>query len=369
MGRSAMEETRMNRTNISALLCGVTLSACDLPPPPPRPTPEEIARAKAERDAATARAAAEQRFRQHVERREYLIAANAVLSDHLFGDGKRASEIAKLLGQHAGTIEGANAPDRCLGYSQLARFAKRVNLDHEVAQRYAASALHACVVIENLDVVANGALLAKEFNADPDLQWRAAARVWSLRIKESGWPNQAANAQAFVNEFPLSGSLANAAYAVATERGDWNAARLIAERGQLPEEQFRAARGKEIEELVATAIRARDDQRLLQLNLEAPGYVDASVVRTVAARVVAELIEKGQPGEAYSLAITHGLPVEDAKRAADAFFAAAIKVRKFSMARVMPDGTLIIVERPPAPAPAASPAPTTQFEGGGGHGR
>ncbi len=346
-------------------LCGLINAACDLPAPP---TQEQLAQREAQAAAAKAREEAETRFRQYVAQKHYLTAANAALNDHLFEGQALVGQIHRLLDSHAGEIEGAAPLERFQGYGSLARLAKRAGLPDDVVQRYAAAAFRAGAGVDNLVVVAAAVRLAREFDVESDARWRTAARTWALRIEQQGWPD--ANAQAFVSEFPLAGNLATTAFEAAMERGRWKAARMIAERAQFGEQQFRAARTKEVEELVATAIRARDDQRLLQLNLEAPGYVDASVVRTVATRVVAKLIDEGEPMEAYGLALAHGLDASHAKRAADVIFDRALKAGTFAVARQMPDGSFVIVERVPPPSPTPSPSsPSSQFEGGGIPGR
>ncbi|MDO8621825.1 MAG: hypothetical protein Q7R80_01180 [bacterium] len=363
----------LNRWLISMMVCCALSAACVQEHQYQQPDPAEQAAAaeRAAREKATAaeRAAAEQRFRDRVAAKDYIAAAQTLINALLIKDDKDRSEVTKLLALHAGTFENGTPEVRCGGYEHLARVAKQADLKEEVRQRYATSALHACVAVEDLDRVMNGALLAEEFNVELDLRWRAAARVWANRVDLPAWPD--AKATAFVAQFPLTSGMATAAYTAASELGRWKAARMIAERAQLGEELFRSARTKEVEELVAEKIRAHNDQGLLQLNLEAPGYVDASVVKTVAARVVTKLIEEGDAGEAYSLALAHGLDVEYAKRAADALFTVAIKQRAFSFARQMPDGTFIIVEQPPPPpTPPATPNPTSlspQFGYTGGH--
>ncbi|MDP3771207.1 MAG: hypothetical protein Q8R16_02830 [bacterium] len=365
----------LNRWLVSMMACCALSAACLPEHQYQRPDPAEqkaaAARAAKERAAAAARAAVEQRFRDQVDAKQYIDAAQTLISELLVKDDKDRAEVTKLLAMYAGTFESGTPDVRCGGYEHLARVAKQAGLKEkeDVGQRYATSALRACVAVEDLDRVMSGALLAEEFNIELDLRWRAAARVWANRIDLPAWPD--AKATAFVAQFPLTSGMATAAYTAASELGRWKAARMIAERAQLGEELFRAVRTKEIEELVAEKIRAHNDQGLLQLNLEAPGYVDASVVKTVAARVVTKLIEEGDAGEAYSLALAHGLDVEYAKRAADALFTAAIKQRAFSFARQMPDGTFIIVEQPPPPptppATPSTPSPPTQFGYGGGH--
>ena len=343
---------------VSWLVCGVVIAACDpnFPPEPP-PTPEEQAKA-----AADARSKAETQFRELVSHKEYVVAAQLALSERLFDDKQRPTEVRKLIASRAGEVEGmAHYLDRMNAYGELAGLVRKAELPMDLAQQYAASAFRSGATIDNLDVVQNAVLHAKEFDVEAELRQRAAARVWAMRIDHDGWP--APGTQSFVDQFPLSGGFASTAYSTAMDLGRWKAARMIAERARLGDELFHAARTKEVEELVAAAIRARDDQRLLQINLEAPGYVDASVVKTVASYVVGKLIAEGKPGEAYGLALAHGLDVSDAKRAADAFFSAAIKKRTFSLARQMPDGTFIIVEQPPPPPPVpATRTPSPQFE-------
>jgi hypothetical protein len=337
-----------------ATLIGAFSTACDLPP---APTPEQRAAAEAREKADKARAEAEARLHQYVKGKQYLEAVNAILNDRLFEGEERATKIRGLLDSHAGTIEGAPPLDRFRDYGMLARLAKRANLADAVVRQYATSAFRAGASVDNPSTMAYAALLAREFDVELDGYWRAAARVWALRVDLSGWPD--AEAQAFVTAFPLTGNLATTAFDAAMEAGRWKAARMIAERAQLSEQQFRAARAKEVEDLVAAAIQAQDDQRLLAISLEAPGFVDATVVKTVAARVVGKLLEEGKPMEAYGLAVVHGLDASDAKRAADVIFDRALKAGAFAIARQMPDGSFIIVERvPPPPVPPPAPSPT-----------
>lgn len=357
----------LNRWLIATILCGAFGAACDLPPPSTPPTPEQQAAAEAKEEAAKQKAAAEVRLREYVAQKQYFQAANVVLNYRLFEDKERVKQIRQFLDAHAGTIEGAAPLVRFQEYAALARLAKRAELPDDAVKRYAASAFRAGASVDDLTVVASAALFAREFDVELDQYWRAAARVWALRIDWGGWPN--ANAQAFIASFPLNGNLATTAFDAAMEIGHWKAARMIAERAQLGEQQFRTARAKEIEWYVASTIRARDDQRLLALSLEAPGYVDATVIRTVAARVVAKLLEEGKPMEAYGLAVVYGLDPSDAKRAADIIFDRALKAGTFAIARQMPDGTFVVVERvpPPPTAPATNTASTrvNDFEGGG----
>ncbi|MDO8598529.1 MAG: hypothetical protein Q7S02_00285 [bacterium] len=340
----------MIRRLILTLCCAVVSigANCEIPQPPTPPTPEE-----------QARTAAEQQFRDHVDAKHYLMAAEYAVSERLFDDPRRAEEVTKLLSAYAGELEASSAPDRLVGFAKTARLAKRAGLPDSMLQSHATAAFHAGVALNDAESLAKAALIAKEFDVVLDDRWRAAAQVWVLTI-EGGAPSEKV-VPAFVNQFPLSGGLADVAFSAAMELGRWRAARMIAERAQLPEEKFRAARTKEIEELLAQAIHDRNDQRILDLSLEAPSYVDATVLRTVAARVVTKLLEEQRPGDAYALAIAHNLDGDHAKHAADAFFAAAIKKRAYSLARQMPDGTFIIVNLPPAPPPAtptkAAPAP------------
>lgn len=354
----------LNRRLIATTLIGVLNVSCskaEYPYQQPDPV-EQAARAR--------RTELEQRYRNLREAGQHLAAAQILVDEQLIDDDKDREELARHLASHAGAIEGADPLARFGGYTTLARLAKRAELPDDVVKRYAASAFRAGVGVDNPAIVANAALIARVHDVELDGYWRAAARVWALRIEQAGWPD--AEAQAFITVFPLSGNLATTAFDAAMELGRWKAARMIAERAQLGEQQFRAARAKEVEDLVAAAIQARDDQRLLALSLEAPGFVDPTVIRTVTARVVAKLLEEGYPGEAYALTLDHGLDVVDAKRAADAFFAAAIKARTFSLARQMPDGSLLIVTiervRPAPTAPATNTASSrvNDFEGGGG---
>lgn len=361
---------------MSIVCCGM-LAACDpydYQRPTPPPTPEEQAAA-----AVEAKKKAEALFNAMVSRKEHVAAAHFVLNERLFDDKRREKEIRALIAARSGEVEGmVHHLERMNGYGELARLVKKAGLPMELAQQYAASALRAGVAVDDLDVVQNAVLHAAEFDVELELRQRAATRVWAMQIDLEGWPKP--GAQTFVDRFPLSGGFGLAAYTTAMDLGRWKAARMIAERAQLSEEQFRAARTKEIEDLVAVAIRAQDDQRLLQLDLEAPGYVNTPVVRSVAARVVAQLIEDRRPGEAYALALAHGLDIEHARRAADAFFAQAIKGRSFSLARQMLDGTFIIVDQhplspntPPTVAPSSARmnvgrngVPSPQFENTGG---
>lgn len=373
----------LNRLLVSMMVCCALSAACErdysyaIQQPDPAEQKAAAARAAKERMAAKAVAKAEERFREMVSRKEHVAAAHFVLNERLFDDRRREKEVRALIAARSGEVEGmVHHLERMNGYGELAHLVKKAGLPMELAQQYAASAFRAGVAVDSLDVVQNAVLHAAEFDVELELRQRAATRVWAMQIDREGWPKP--GSQTFVDRFPLSGGFGLAAYTTAMDLGRWKAARMIAERAQLSEEQFRAARTKEIEELVATAIRARDDQRLLQLNLEAPGYVGEPVVRSVATRVVAKLLEEGLPGEAYAQAIAHGLDMEHVKRAADAFFAAAIKTRTFSLARQMPDGTFIIVERPPPPpTPPAAPSaarmnvdgngtPSRQFENTGG---
>lgn len=334
----------MIRRLILTLCCAVVGvgANCEVPQQPQPPTPEE-----------KARTAAEQQLRDHVAAKHYLLAAEHTVNERLFDDQRRTEEVTKLLSTYAGELEASGAQDRLVGFSRIARLAKRAGLPDAVVQSHASSAFHAGISVNDAEALARAALIAKEFDVNLEDRWRAAARVWVLTI--DGEPLSEKVAPAFVNQFPLSGGLADVACSAAMELGRWRAARMIAERAQLSEEKFRAARTKEVEDLLAQAIHDRNDQRILELSLEAPGYVDTTVLRTVAARVVTKLIEEQRPGDAYALAIAHNLDGDHAKHAADAFFAAAIKQRAYSLARQMPDGTLIIVNLPPAP-PSAPPA-------------
>lgn len=324
----------------------------------------------AEQAARARRTELEQRYRNLREAGQHLAAAQILVDEQLIDDDKDREELTRHLASYAGAIEGADPLARFGGYTTLARLAKRAELPDGVVKRYAASAFRAGTSMDNPMIVANAALLAREFDVELDGYWRAAARVWALRIDMGGWPETPdASAQAFVTAFPLSGNLATAAFDAAMELGHWKAARMIAERAQLSEQQFRVARAKEVEELVAAVIQSRDDQRLLALSLEAPGFVDPTVIRTVAARVVAKLLEEGKPMEAYGLAVVHGLDASDAKRAADIVFDRALKAGTFAIARQMLDGTFVVVERvPPPPVPVTSTASSrvNDFEGGGG---
>ncbi|MBI4434553.1 hypothetical protein HY635_01935 [Candidatus Uhrbacteria bacterium] len=349
-------------------LCGLLSAACDLPA---QPTQEQLAQREAQAAAAKAKEKAkeeaEARFHQYVAQKHYLSAANAALNDHLFEGQALLGQVRRLLDSQAGEIEGAAPLQRFQGYGSLARLAKRAGLPDDVVQRYAASAFRAGAGVDNLVVVAEAVRLAREFGVESDAQWRTAARIWALRIEQQGWPD--ADAQTFVSEFPLAGNLATTAFEAAMELGHWKAARMIAERSQLGDQQFRAARTKEVEELVAAAIQTRNDQRLLELNLEAPGFVDRTVIQTVASRVVAKLIDEGKPMEAYGLALAHGLDASHAKRAADIIFDRALKAGTFAVARQMPDGSFVVVERvPPPPSPAPPPSsPSPRFEYVGDH--
>lgn len=346
----------LNRRLI-ATLCGALSAACEKPEYQyQQPDPAEQA-------AQARRAELEQRYRTLRDAGQHLAAAQILVDEQLIDDDKDREELARHLASHAGAIEGADPLARFGGYTTLARLAKRAGLPDDAVRRYAASAFRAGTSVDDPTVIANAALLAREFDVELDQYWRAAARVWALRIEQAGWPD--ANAQAFVTAFPLTGNLATAAFDAAMELGRWKAARMIAERSQLSEQQFKAARAKEVEDLVAAAIQSRDDQRLLALSLEAPGFVDPTVIRTVAARVVAKLLEEGKSMEAYGLAVVHGLDASDAKRAADVVFDRALKAGTFAIARQMPDGSFVVVERVPPPPPPAAGAPSPQFESTG----